>query len=111
MKTGTREELIRAINTVLAGELYVSPPIALRALHKVVNHPAPHVIASNLTDRELHVFALIGAGLGTSRIAKELGISPRTVETYQEHIKVKLGYPDAHTLHQAARQGSPLNQR
>jgi DNA-binding NarL/FixJ family response regulator len=32
MKTGTREELIRAINTVLAGELYVSPPIALRAL-------------------------------------------------------------------------------
>jgi DNA-binding CsgD family transcriptional regulator len=69
------------------------------------------VIASNLTDRELHVFALIGAGLGTSRIAKELGISPRTVETYQEHIKVKLGYPDAHTLHQAARHGSPLNQR
>ena len=36
MKTGTREELIRAIDTVLAGELYVSPRVALHALHEVV---------------------------------------------------------------------------
>ena len=33
MKTGTRDELIRAISTVLAGELYVSPRVALRAVH------------------------------------------------------------------------------
>src|SRR5512132_3375178 len=111
MKTGAREELIRAIDTVFAGELYVSPRIALRAVHKVVNHSADRPDAPDLTDRELHVFALIGAGLGTSRIAKELGISPRTVETYQEHIKVKLGYPDAHALHKAAREWVPLNQR
>jgi DNA-binding NarL/FixJ family response regulator len=32
VKTGTREEFIRAIDTVLAGELYVSPRIALRAV-------------------------------------------------------------------------------
>ena len=37
MKTSTREELIRALDTVLAGELYVSPRIALRAVHEVVN--------------------------------------------------------------------------
>jgi DNA-binding NarL/FixJ family response regulator len=104
MKTGTREELTRAIDTVLAGELYVSPGIALRAVHKLVDHPPAHPRAADLTDRELHVFALTGAGFGTSRIAQELGISPRTVETYHEHIKLKLGYPDADALHRGARE-------
>jgi hypothetical protein len=32
MKTSTREELIRALDTILAGELYVSPRIALRVV-------------------------------------------------------------------------------
>lgn len=109
MKTGPREELIHAIETVMAGELYVSSRIALRAVHEVVEHPAAHPNATNLTDRELHVFALSGAGFGTSRIAKELGISPKTVETYQEHIKLKLGYPDAEALHRGAREWFALS--
>ena len=111
MKTGTREELIRAIDTVLGGELFVSPRIALRAVHEVVEGPAAHPNAPNLTDRELHVFALSGAGFGTSRIARELGISPRTVETYHEHIKLKLGYLDADALHCGAREWFKLSHR
>jgi DNA-binding NarL/FixJ family response regulator len=111
MKSRTREELIRAIDTVLAGELYVSSAVALLAVHKLTDHPAAHLRAADLTDRELHVFALSGAGLGTSRIAKELGISPKTVETYQEHIKLKLGYPDADALRQGARDWVELSHR
>lgn len=57
---------------------------------------------ATLTDRELHVFHLIGAGLGTTRIAEELGISRKTVETYREHIKLKLGYRDAEALRKGA---------
>jgi DNA-binding CsgD family transcriptional regulator len=94
---------------VLSGELYVSLRIALRAVHKVVDHPAAHLNAPNLTDRELHVFALTGAGLGTNRIAQELRISPKTVETYHEHIKLKLGYRDADALHQGAREWFDLS--
>ena len=109
MKTSTREELIRAIDTILAGELYVSPRLALRAVHEIVDRRATYLKAPNLTDRELHVFALIGAGFGTTRIAHELGISPKTVETYHEHIKLKLGYRNAHALHRGAREWSELN--
>ncbi len=109
--SGTREELIHAIETVLAGELYVSPGVALVAVHRLIENPASFRHASNLTDRELHVFGLIGAGLGTNRIAKELGISPKTVETYYEHIKLKLGYPDAAALHCGAREWFGLHHR
>ena len=111
MKTSTREAFTHAVDTVLAGELYVSPRIALRAVHEVVDRPTIHPKVPNLTDRELHVFALKGAGLGTSRIAQELGISPKTVETYHEHIKLKLGYRDADALRRGAREWFELNHR
>ncbi len=104
MKTSSRQELIRAIDIVLAGELYVSPRVALCAVHEIVGRPPNYPKVPNLTDRELHVFALLGAGFRTTRIAHELGISPNTVETYHEHIKLKLGYCDASALHQGARE-------
>jgi hypothetical protein len=50
------------------------------------------------------VFALIAAGHGTGQIAKELSICRKTVETHCEHIKLKLGYPDAEALHRGARE-------
>ena len=49
---------------------------------------------SALTDRELHVFRLIGRGRGTGDIARELGLSRKTIEYYREQIKSKLGYHD-----------------
>ena len=105
MKNGSAEELIHAIETVLAGELYVSARVALLAVHKLVDRPLPNGSrVDGLTDRELHVFALVGAGFGTARIAKELGLSPRTIETYHEHIKLKLGYANAEALHRGARE-------
>src|SRR5207248_4632561 len=104
MKNSSVEELMHAIETVLAGEIYASRAMTSIAMHKFAGgREIPHGLQV-LSDREMAVFALIAAGHGTGQIAKELGISRKTVETHCEHIKVKLGYPDAEALHRGARE-------
>jgi DNA-binding CsgD family transcriptional regulator len=44
-----------------------------------------------LTDRELEVFEHFGRGLKRSQIAEAMTISPKTVDTYRERLKAKLG--------------------
>ena len=104
MKSGTADELLKAIDTILSGELYVSPRVALLAVHKLVDRPVKGSRQVELlSDRELHVFVLIGAGHGVGRIGQELNISRKTVESHCEHIKLKLGYSDAESLKHGAR--------
>src|SRR5579872_6738912 len=47
--------------------------------------------ASDLTKQEYIVLALVAEGWRTARIAQELNLSPRTVETHLAHIYSKLG--------------------
>lgn len=105
MKNGSAEQLLRAVETVAAGEIYVSPVIALLAVHKLAgqhrNDASDRLGA--LSNREMAVFSLIAVGQGIGRIAQELGISRKTVETHCEHIKLKLGYRDAGALKHGAR--------
>ncbi len=46
---------------------------------------------SSLSPRELQAFELMGRGLVTPVIAKQMQVSPKTVETYRARIKHKLG--------------------
>jgi DNA-binding CsgD family transcriptional regulator len=55
-----------------------------------------------LSDRELEVFQLIGRGLGTGEIARQLHLSPKTIETYRAHIKNKMNLESATELLQHA---------
>jgi len=47
-------------------------------------------IAEKLSHRELDVFIRIGRAQGTAEIAKELGLSVKTIESHQDHIKRKI---------------------
>jgi len=76
--------IIDAIRRVLAGKIYLSE----RMLQRRDDDPAAPV--HHLSDRELEVLGLIGQGLGPSRIACQLHISIKTVETHRENIKKKL---------------------
>jgi len=104
MKNSSLGELMLAIETVLAGEIYASQAIASLAMRKFARSgDLPHGMGL-LSDRELAVLSLIAAGHGPGQIAKELGISRKTVECHCEHITLKLGYPDAEALHRGARE-------
>jgi DNA-binding NarL/FixJ family response regulator len=104
MKNSSVEELMRAIETVLAGDIYASQAIASLALQKLARRADLPEGMGLLSDRELAVLSLIAAGHGPGQIARELGISRKTVECHCEHIKLKLGYPDAETLRGGARE-------
>jgi len=104
MKNSSVEELMHAIETVLAGDIYASRAIASLAMRKFAGGRNLPRGLDILSDREMAVFSLIAAEHGVGQIARELGVSRKTVETHCEHIKLKLGYPDAEALHRAARE-------
>jgi len=56
----------------------------------------------SLGDRELAVFTLIAAEHRPGEIAKQLGISRKTIQSHCEHIKAKLGYANAEALKRGA---------
>ncbi len=103
MKNGSVEELLRALETVAAGEIYVSPAITSLAVQKLAHRETLPRGVGLLSDRELAVFTLIAAEQGVGRIAEKLGISRTTVETHCERIKIKLGYATAEALRHGAR--------
>jgi DNA-binding NarL/FixJ family response regulator len=104
MKQEATEKVLVAIRRILQGEVYLSDRLTNTMLQQFVrgatlSKTSPLV---NLTDRELEVFRLIGEGHGTRRIADELHLSVKTIESYQAHIKEKLALRNARELVQHA---------
>jgi DNA-binding NarL/FixJ family response regulator len=104
MKQEATEKVLVALRRILSGEIYVSDRIANSMLRHYVRgvNPSEHSSISDLTDRELEVFRLIGEGHGTRQIAETLHLSVKTVESYQAHIKEKLSLRSARELVQHA---------
>jgi DNA-binding NarL/FixJ family response regulator len=97
-------EILEALDRILAGQLYASMSIGRRLLENL----AGGQIRSNdskvtsLSDRELQVFSLFGRGFGATRLATELHLSVKTIETHQMRIKEKLGLQSAAELSKEA---------
>jgi len=86
-------EVLHALERIAAGELYASTSVVHALLQMLARGSVetPRDRCAQLSDRELQVFRLIGSGLGTSRVANELQLSVKTIETHRQHIKQKLG--------------------
>ena len=93
LKDCAAEELTRAIRTVMADQLYVSPCVAGTIVKDYLRQLSGTHVDSDptLTRREREVLQLIAEGASTSHIANELHLSVKTVETHRKHIMDKLG--------------------
>lgn len=104
MKHQATSQVLVAIRRILSGEVYLSDAISSKILRNFTGEGSKKSKTSvdQLSDRELEVFRLIGSGLGTRQIAERLSRSIKTVETYREHIKLKLDLKDSSELVQHA---------
>jgi DNA-binding NarL/FixJ family response regulator len=97
------EKVVDAIRQVLAGEVYLSSRMTNRFLRRVGGRePLQEDPIHRLTDREMEIFQMIGKGTTTKQIARRLDISPKTVESHREKIKIKLDIKNAPELAQRA---------
>jgi DNA-binding NarL/FixJ family response regulator len=98
--------VLEAVREVMDGHTYLSPKMASQVISKVVvNRIAPEEeITDRLSDRELEVLEMIGAGKEVKAIAKALHLSPKTIETHRSHIKEKLKLENARQVARFATQ-------
>lgn len=104
MKEQSPRRLIEALRSVMDGDMVLSEAVSrllARRLAGQVGPPSPSM-EEQLTDRELEVFQRLGRGYSLNEIAEQLGLSPKTVDSYRERIKRKLGVSSAHALRQQA---------
>ena len=84
LKDAPGTDIVLAIDTVMAGGIYYSAPVA-RQLAR------PAMPDNQLTSREQEVLRHIANGESNKQIARALDLSVRTVETHRLNIKRKLG--------------------
>ena len=100
MKKEASESVISALRNIRAGKLIASDTIASCLLNKLQADPHCPGISTveALTDRELEVFHFIGTGLSTREIADKMSLSMKTIGTYRDRIKQKIGLKSAAEL-------------
>jgi DNA-binding NarL/FixJ family response regulator len=100
-KDQATDRIVDAIRRVRQGKIYLSDEMAERIMHRAVggsNKDLTRSPVDALADRELEVFRLVGAGVKTTEIASRLHLSVKTVETYRDRIRQKLGLSDGARL-------------
>ena len=92
MKQEGGKRIMEAIRQVSAGHIFVSEKMSAKIL-EIFSGRRPEAAASpveTLTDREFQVFQCIGRGRETKEMARELHVSPKTIEVHRANIKTKL---------------------
>jgi DNA-binding NarL/FixJ family response regulator len=89
-----RDELVRAILAVAAGDAIFGPAVAARILAFFAGRESSSGVFPQLTEREGEVLDRIAAGHNNGRIANDLFLSPKTVRNHVSSIFSKLQVAD-----------------
>ena len=89
-------ELVRAIESVAAGEAVYGPEVANRIIGFFTGTPDAYAAQAfpDLTDRERDVLELMAVGLRNHAIAERLALSEKTVRNHVSSVLLKLQVPD-----------------
>ena len=95
LKSDLAAHLVKAVKDVTAGKLFLTPrvsDIVLKGFLKIRNQRDPlENSQARPTPREVEIIRLLAEGKANKKIADELGITCRTVETHRAKIMLKLG--------------------
>ena len=92
LKENATEELLRAIHSVVGGQLYLCPEVSTEIIASYRRGQLPNIEppGPKLSTREREVLKLLADGLRTKEIAERIGVSAKTVETYRHRLMEKL---------------------
>jgi two-component system response regulator NreC len=96
LKSQAADDLVRAIQEVCRGSVYVSPCIPRTAVEAFLSKK--YAPADPLSGRERQVLQLVGEGLTTKDIASRLGISVKTAESHRTRLMKKLDIHETASL-------------
>jgi len=92
MKTVDSSVLLRAVHTVLDGQIHLSDGMERRILNRLAGSSGPAVVSPirQLSNRELQVIHHIAMSRDNRQIARLMSLSVKTVEAHRSRIKEKL---------------------
>jgi DNA-binding NarL/FixJ family response regulator len=94
VKGAPQAEIRRAIEAVVAGEVIFGPAIARRMLDLLARPAQPKHPFPELTTREREILTIVADGATNATVARQLGISDKTVRNHLSSVFTKLQVAD-----------------
>lgn len=104
LKNISRDDLIKALETVSNGQPYLDPAVQEKMIislsgNEEEQHDEPNAeLVNSITQREMEILQLIAMGMTSGEIAKKLFISKNTVETHRKNLLGKLNVKNTAAL-------------
>ena len=90
IKSAAVEELVQAIETIHAGQLYVSPKVSQEVLLQLRRPKKTRTGLEALSQREFDLLRLLGSGNSLQQCAAQMKVSTSTASTYRARVMEKL---------------------
>jgi DNA-binding NarL/FixJ family response regulator len=100
MKCEAPDKVPIALEHILRGDTFFSPRVKQKMLHvlRQKRRRGSEFAIDTLSARELEVLRLMGDGYTPVEIAERLALSRKTIDTYREHLRRKLGFKNSNEL-------------